>query len=103
MSITYYGRDGIALPADWMTWRIQNRVARTDVNGVDVSTVWLGTDHNFRHDGPPVIFETMLFDYPDQSDRDDNPMRRYTTEEGAMRGHLEAVDALRAGEKLEWF
>jgi hypothetical protein len=26
-----------------------------------LSTVWLGTNHNFNKTGPPLIFETMLF------------------------------------------
>src|SRR4051812_27278203 len=28
---------------------------------VEVSTVWLGADHNFGPTGPPLIFETMVF------------------------------------------
>ncbi len=78
------------------------RVAKTVVGGVEVSTVWLGLDHNRGNDGPPIIFETMLFGYP-SADPDDHPMRRYSTEEDAMRGHLEAVDAIREDRTLEWF
>lgn len=29
--------------------------------GEKLSTVWLGLDHNFFSQGPPLIFETMLF------------------------------------------
>ncbi|WP_166903861.1 hypothetical protein [Mycobacterium sp. DL440] len=28
---------------------------------VVVSTVWLGLNHSFTDDGPPIIFETMVF------------------------------------------
>lgn len=66
-------------------------------NGVEVSTVWLGLDHNVF--GPrPLIFETMLFvkqnheftfngrtvkfDHEEIGDQ-----WRYSTEEEALRGH----------------
>jgi hypothetical protein len=29
--------------------------------GERLSTVWLGLDHNFMGEGPPIIYETMLF------------------------------------------
>ncbi len=53
-------RDVIA----WGRWfeDISNRqVARTDVPGGYVSTVFLGVDHNFGSSGPPVLFETVAF------------------------------------------
>lgn len=31
-------------------------------NGIWVSTVFLGLDHNMGRGGPPLIFETMAFD-----------------------------------------
>lgn len=30
-------------------------------NGIFLSTVWLGLNHNFMRHGPPLIFETMAF------------------------------------------
>jgi hypothetical protein len=30
-------------------------------DGTWVSTIWMGLDHNFFGDGPPLIFETMVF------------------------------------------
>jgi hypothetical protein len=36
------------------------RVAETKRGDVRVSTVFLGLDHSFG-DGPPLIFETMIF------------------------------------------
>ena len=40
----------------------ERHVACTGVGpGVQVSTVWLGLDHSFRFDGPPLIFETLIF------------------------------------------
>ena len=37
------------------------RVARTQVGDCMVSTVFLGLDHNFSEEGPPVLWETMVF------------------------------------------
>lgn len=37
------------------------RVALDDINGATVSTVFLGIDHRYGPDGPPVLFETMVF------------------------------------------
>jgi hypothetical protein len=67
-------------------------------NGVEVSTVWLGLDHNFIPGRRPLIFETMLF-VPQtkvyflggriyHSDRESiGEQWRYATEEEALRGH----------------
>lgn len=96
-----YDRDGLVIPDDYYydtakyrrdKWGTEQRVGRTEVGEHLVSTVWLfGIDHQYG-DGPPLIFETMIF-----GDPWNNELRRYSTEEEAMRGHLEAVDRLRAG------
>src|SRR5690606_41277 len=68
------------------------RVGRTDINSdVSVSTVWLGLNHGWVGAGP-IIFETMVF-----GGDHDGWMQRYSSEEAAMRGHLQVVDALRSG------
>lgn len=54
--------------------------------GYWLSTVWLGLDHRFG-DGPPLIFETMVF--PNSDDLHDLDMERYSTEDGARQGHEE--------------
>lgn len=36
-------------------------VKKTKINGVEVSTVFLGINHRFINDGPPILFETMIF------------------------------------------
>jgi hypothetical protein len=52
-------------------------------DGTEISTVWLGLDHGSPN-GPPLIFETMVF----RSNRDgDLDCERYATEEGARAGH----------------
>jgi hypothetical protein len=53
-----------------------------------VSTVWLGLDHNMSGHGPPLIFESMVFE-PDSFDELD--CIRYSTKEEALRGHLRLV------------
>lgn len=51
-----------------------------------VSTVFLGLDHNFG-DGPPILFETMIFGHGELCDYQD----RYCTWDEAVSGHLTAV------------
>ena len=57
--------------------------------GVEVSTVFLGIDHQFG-DGPPLLFETMLF-----SDYDEKEWR-YSTWDEAVAGHERVVAELKA-------
>ena len=62
------------------------RVAETTLpSGKWVSTVWMGIDHRFTGDGPPLIFETMVF--PSEDNPSDQDMERYSTEEQALEGH----------------
>ena len=59
-----------------------NRViARAEVRGVTVSTVFLGIDHSFG-DGPPLLFETMVF-----GGEYDQLQERYSTYDEAVEGH----------------
>lgn len=51
---------------------------------VEVSTVWLGLDHNWWPDRPMKIFETMIF-----GGDLDLEQWRYSTEEEALAGHAE--------------
>lgn len=68
MPFGVYDRQGKPLTMD--EWAKQmgaktdlRRVARSTLtDGKVVSTVWLGLDHNFSRSGPPLIFETMVFD-----------------------------------------
>ena len=96
-----FDRDGQPIPRDWFEstqaeWAVERRVGRTKVGDMLVSTVWLfGINHQWC-DGPPLIFETMVFGPKVEGDYN-HPMRRYSTEEDAMRGHLSAVDRLRNG------
>ena len=86
------------VPVDLMTWarwfednRDKRRVAATDIfpGKLWVSTVFLGIDHGFGM-GPPLLFETMVFD---ESGNDDD-CERYTTWEEAEAGHAKIVARL---------
>lgn len=61
-------------------------------DGPYVSTVFLGTDHSFRGDGPPVLWETMVFGLGD----DDDWQQRYTNKLAAIAGHDQMVALARA-------
>lgn len=90
----YYSRTGepitiqelIAIDRD-------NRVALDKLpNGYRVSTIWLGLDHQYS-DGPPLIFETMVFPQDSWSEEE---CKRYSTEEQALAGHAAMVEKWRA-------
>jgi hypothetical protein len=73
----------------WAAWRQKNKrhVAEDWLPGdVHVSTVFLGLDHNFLGDGPPVLWETMIF-----GGEHDQYQDRYSTKEDAIVGHRRAV------------
>jgi hypothetical protein len=65
----------------------KKRVAFTQIDGdCHVSTVFLGIDHSFMRQGPPVLFETMVFG----GDLDQELERYYTWAE-AEAGHAAMV------------
>jgi hypothetical protein len=94
----YILNNRVPFAVDMMTWAMwlenidNRRVAYTVIDvdlGVEVSTVFLGLDHNFSG-GEPVLFETMVFgDVGDR--RDEIEMDRYCTWAEAERGHAEIV------------
>ena len=78
-------------PADLLKWAIwfennDRRVAVDDINGVRISTVFLGTDHSWLEDEPPLLFETMIF-----GGEHDEYQERHTTADEARAGHDRAV------------
>jgi hypothetical protein len=81
------------IETDWLTWARwveqidERRVARTERGKIVVSTVFLGLDHNWVSEGPPVLFETMIFG----SQRLSEYQRRYCTWDEANTGHERAV------------
>ena len=78
----------------WAKWfeTADRKVARTLLpEGVKVSTVFLGIDHNFGDKGPPILFETMIF-----GGSLDEEMDRYSTWEEAEAGHKRMVTKAKA-------
>lgn len=64
------------------------RVAFDAIEGKEVSTVFLGLDHNY-FGGKPLLFETMVFDEGESSE---HYCLRYSTYEQALKGHQEAIE-----------
>lgn len=100
----YYGPDGRTLSIEeWSQlmerrdedssreswWRRQTVIS----DGVSVSTVWLGLDHELCESGPPLIWETMIFG----GEHSQNQWR-YPSRQAALDDHERIVAALRAGE-----
>ena len=67
------------------------------VKGVFVSTVFLGVNHQFE-DGPPLFWETMLFNEVGESIY--NFCRRYESEREAILGHFRTMALLYLGEDI---
>lgn len=93
----YYDRNGDPMSMlDW-TRRFEDntykRVAFDQVGDIDISTVWLGLDHNFSGTGSPLIFETIVFGGPPDVD---NETQRYATEAEARAGHAAWLERARA-------
>lgn len=63
----YILKDGIPVQEPdlikWATWfeTSERIIATTQVGKELVSTVFLGLDHNYTSEGPPILWETMVF------------------------------------------
>jgi len=84
--------------AKWGRWRATHdcQVARSEIGDITVSTVFLGLDHRHFGDGPPVLWETMVFGLPDY-EAGHGPQWRHVSRDLAETRHLAVVDAIRAG------
>jgi hypothetical protein len=63
----------------------------------DVSTVFLGIDHRFTGEGPPLVFETMTFGAPRW---DLDVQLRWATWAEAEAGHAAVVRSLQTSRRL---
>lgn len=110
--VMYYDFDGRPVlrntedPAQWMRMigeiererhtRGKGNIGSTVVYhggaGLHVSTVWLGVDHGWNPDLPPVLWETTIFDAQGQEQH----TWRYASRTAAIVGHGTVVAALRA-------
>lgn len=92
----YILKDGNHEPAELLEWAqwfetADRKVDLTDTPHGRVSTVFLGIDHRLGGNGPPVLYETMVFGGPYDADGE-----RYTTVENAREGHARWVKKLNA-------
>lgn len=78
----------------WARWfeNADRQVARDEINGVTISTVFLGIDHSFGH-GSPVLFETMVF-----GGLMNDLQVRYCTWEAAEARHKAIVEEVKKSE-----
>jgi hypothetical protein len=98
--IRYILKDRTPIPCvdllEWAAWFATNkdhmRVARDVIEGVEVSTVFLGLDHQWRIGDKPLLFETMIFGGVHHSFQ-----ARASTWIDAETVHASVVDALRRG------
>ena len=79
---------------DLMTWalwfeRSKRIVAQDVIDGVKISTVFLGMDHSFGS-GPPLLWETMIF-----GGEHNEYQERYSTFAEAVAGHALALSMVR--------
>lgn len=102
--IRYYDKDGTPI-SDVLAWgkKLEDieykRVAKTTLpDGTWVSTVWLGLDHQYG-DGPPLIFETMVFEA--EHDLGELDQKRYSTLAEAEDGHNAMVKRWLRGRSLD--
>lgn len=70
-------------------------IEHVENNGVVVSTVFLGLDHDYTGKGPPVLWETMIFGVEILGSDEYDFQQRYSSREDALRGHKRAVNVAR--------
>ena len=74
--------DDIAIWAEWINDDENRSVKQTLVGETMVSTVFLGINHNWAGNKPPILYETLVFGGPL-----DQEMCRYHTRDAAEAGH----------------
>lgn len=72
----------------WCKWfgTVDRHVGDDHIGDVHVSTVFLASDHDFTMQGPPVLWETMIF-----GGEHDQYCDRYTSRADAEAGHAAAL------------
>jgi hypothetical protein len=91
----------LILWAMWFEDTRKKRIVQQDrIGDFWVSTVFLGLNHNWWGDGPPILFETMVFDRSSHGKyARTGAQERYCTWDEALAGHLVLCAELR----LTWF
>lgn len=83
---------------EWLAYMLDKSrdfsiIEHTLIGDYLVSTVYLGLNHSYCHNLPPLIFETMIFNNGDNKENDpiDMYQKRYTFKYQAIEGHARAV------------
>ena len=95
----FYGFDGEPISQEqWCDlFMAERHVALTTINDtVEISTVWLGIDHNFGLGGAPLIYETMVF-----GGKLDGTQDRYANQHAALAGHDQLVATVIDAESVD--
>ena len=94
------GKEPILEP-DLMKWgewfeNVKNRtVKKTEIDDIQISTIFLGIDHSFSGH-IPILFETMVF-----GGTLDQEMDRYSTWEKAEQGHEKMIEKVKKSLRKE--
>ena len=70
---------------EWHKSFANNSIAKDEVKGISISTIFLGFDHSWGG-GEPILFETMIF-----GGENDMYQERYHTKQEALIGHKNAI------------
>ena len=86
---------------DLMTWAkwfetADRQIGKDEIDGVIVSTVFLGIDHSFGKGMQPILFETMVFGGEFGQEQE-----RYCTYTAAEEGHKRWVKKIKLCERIE--
>lgn len=76
----------------WGAWMetSEKRVDCSQLGEVEISTVFLGLDHNMGGSGSPILYETMVF-----GGSLDGEQERYETRVEAVKGHALMLERVR--------
>lgn len=99
--------------ARWFEDADRRTIAKDEIAGLLVSTIFLGIDHNWSGVGPPILWETMVFAPLAESEPDpiiggevarrfcdDRLQWRYSSADAAIAGHAKIVAELVAHGRL---
>jgi hypothetical protein len=85
---------------EWASWFENDknrRVAKTEIDDVLISTIFLGLDHNFSPVADPLTYQPVLWETMIFGGKHDKYQRRYASRLEAELGHAEACDLARQG------
>lgn len=88
--------------AEWMENPANRVVQQNNTPNYMVSTVFLGLNHSWSDEGPPILFETMVFPRTEDSDVNwaEQFCWRYATVAEAKIGHQELFEKAMAREGM---